>query len=64
MKGYEYIRLEFDFGDLAELNRLGSAGWKVVAVVPSQHDFKYWALLERDTMDVPFSGAERRSEPR
>jgi hypothetical protein len=56
MKSYEYTQLEFDFGDLAELNRLGSEGWKVVAVVQShrsvllgKQSLLHWALLERDT---------------
>ena len=32
MKTYEYIRLHFDFGDLKDLNALGSAGWRVATV--------------------------------
>jgi len=45
---YEYIGLDFDFGDLSELNRLSSVGWKVCAVLKeplSTHSFT--ALLER-----------------
>jgi hypothetical protein len=42
MKHYEYIRLAFDFGDLAQLNRFSGDGWRVVAIVRSV------ALLERE----------------
>ena len=49
MQAYEYIRLYFDFGDLAELNRISSAGWRVISVQsgvgPMQHTNV--ALLER-----------------
>lgn len=45
---YEYIRLSFDFGDLAELNGLGSAGWRVVAVEKdAMGAHRHFALLER-----------------
>lgn len=45
---YEYIRLEMDWGDLSELNQLGSAGWRVVAVQPNWKDHNSsWVLLER-----------------
>lgn len=52
---YEYIRLSFDWNDLAELNRLGSEGWRVVAVsgnVRASEMASVWvptvnALLER-----------------
>lgn len=54
MKTYEYIRLYFDFGDLKDLNALGSAGWRVVTVSqdPAAR-FGNIALLEREpTMDL------------
>lgn len=48
---YEYIRLSFDWNDLAELNRLGSEGWRVVAVEahgnPVVTAAQSYALLER-----------------
>ena len=49
MKTYEYIRLYFDFGDLKDLNALGSAGWRVVTVSqdPAAR-FGNIALLERE----------------
>ena len=49
MKTYEYIRLFFDFGDLHDLNQLGSAGWRVVTVSqdPAAR-FGNIALLERE----------------
>ena len=46
MKTYEYIRLYFYFGDLKDLNALGSAGWRVVTV--SQPQGRNIALLERE----------------
>ena len=48
MKTYEYIRLYFGFGDLEDLNALGSAGWRVVTVSqdPAAR-FGNIALLER-----------------
>jgi hypothetical protein len=55
MKTYEYIRLYFDFGDLKDLNALGSAGWRVVTVSqdPERTRFENVALLEREpTMDL------------
>ena len=49
MKTYEYIRLYFDFGDLKDLNALGSAGWRVVTVSQDPADrFGNIALLERE----------------
>lgn len=49
MAGYEYIRLRFDWGDLKELNGLGSVGWHVVSVTKYGENFPYGmvALLER-----------------
>jgi hypothetical protein len=45
---YEYIRIELDFGDLSELNKLSSHGWRAVSVVENQeNNYKYWCLLER-----------------
>jgi hypothetical protein len=55
MKTYEYIRLYFDFGDLKDLNALGSAGWRVVTVSqdPERYRTGNIALLEREpTMDL------------
>lgn len=49
MKTYEYIRLYFDFGDLKDLNALGSAGWRVVTVSQDPAAlFGNMALLERE----------------
>ena len=46
---YEYIQLVFAFGDLTALNRLSSAGWRVVHVEPCEmnHKGNRVALLER-----------------
>lgn len=45
---HEYLRLEFDFGDLTEVNFYGEAGWRVVSVQPvAGNNFTFWALLER-----------------
>jgi hypothetical protein len=53
---YEYIRIGLDMGDLDELNRLSSVGFRVVAVVPNhyfvdgddlQFETPQYALLER-----------------
>jgi hypothetical protein len=53
---YEYIRIQLDMGDLDELNRLSSVGFRVAAVVPNifyvasdypQFDTPQYALLER-----------------
>ena len=53
MKTYEYIRLFFDFGDLHDLNQLGSAGWRVVTVSQDPSGWGKIALLEREpTMDL------------
>ena len=52
---YEYIRLELDWGDLEQLNRLSGDGWKAVGVYPS--DSINWTLLERRLPD--FAGAVR-----
>lgn len=53
MTAYGYIRLYFDFGDLSEMNRLSSVGWRVVSVQREIHgdaDLKerpMVALMER-----------------
>lgn len=49
MAGYEYIRLRFDWGDLKELNSLGSVGWHVVGVSEygGNAPYEMVALLER-----------------
>ena len=44
---YEYIRLVVDLGDLAELNSLGSAGWRAIIVFPGKDEHSFWVLLER-----------------
>lgn len=61
MQKYEYIRLEFDPGDLEQLNRYSQDGWKVSCVflgnnmaynpnIDLIHEIPvYWALLERPT---------------
>jgi hypothetical protein len=60
MKRYEYIRIQFDFGDLSELNRYSGDGWRLIQAGPvaghieiaqPSNRFLYWALLER-----PISG--------
>lgn len=43
--GYEYIQLPIDLGNLAELNRFRSVGWRLVTVV--QTELQDFALLER-----------------
>jgi len=45
-KAYEYIRTTLDWGDLSELNRLGSVGWSVVTVIFDGQE--NWVLLERE----------------
>lgn len=47
IQAYEYIRLAFDYGDLAEMNSLSSVGWRVVSVQPTGEAHIYWALFER-----------------
>ena len=55
MTAFEYISIKLDFGDLDELNRLASVGFRVVAVVPNhfyvdldeQFETPQYALLER-----------------
>lgn len=56
MQTYEYIRIGLDMGNLDELNRLASVGFRVVAVVPNifyvagndlQFETPQYALLER-----------------
>jgi hypothetical protein len=53
---YEYIRVQFDLGDLTEINKLASVGFRVVVVVPNhyfvngddlQFDTPQYALMER-----------------
>lgn len=46
-RGYEYIRLEVDMGDLEKLNRFSGDGWHVVAVVPGRWHDIWWFILER-----------------
>lgn len=60
---YEYIQLEFEWGDLEELNRLSISGFRVVHVGqiqasgdPRIRHFKQIALLERE---VPAEVAAR-----
>ena len=45
---YEYIRLELNMSDLSSLNKLGSIGWHIVAVIDDKvtKSIRY-ALLER-----------------
>lgn len=50
MKKFEYVRLLMDFFDLAELNRFGSDGWRVVSVI-SDVQFNV-AILEREINGV------------
>jgi hypothetical protein len=45
MTTHEYIRIQLDMGDLDELNRLASVGFRVVGIVV-EFDGNY-ALLER-----------------
>jgi hypothetical protein len=56
MVKYEYIRIQLDMGDLDELNRLASVGFRVVSVFPNhfyvdedepQFETPQYALLER-----------------
>lgn len=50
---YEYIRLKFDFGDLEEMNRLSTSGWRVISVTPDQDRARVnWALLERPLHEI------------
>ena len=63
MKSYEYIRLEFDLGDLKELNSLSSVGFRVVAVIDEHitgrmNYLAHFALLERElpASEVPHGG--------
>lgn len=51
---YEYIRIEFDIGDLSELNNYSMNGWRVVTIYRNPHYAKGstiknmdYALLER-----------------
>lgn len=60
MKTYEYIRLEFDVGDLEKLNGLSSTGWRVVAVIDERitgrmNYLAHFALLERELPAGPES---------
>ena len=48
MTKWEYIRARVDFGDLQQLNNLGSTGWEVCASVTSgSNSFDAWVLLKR-----------------
>lgn len=51
---YEYIALQFDLGDVAQLNRLASDGWRVVGMLPNGAAtlLTCWALLERVLPEV------------
>lgn len=42
---YEYIQMSIDLGDLVQLNRFGSEGWRLVQIV--QMEMVDIALLER-----------------
>lgn len=48
---YEYIRVEFDIGDLTKINIYSMNGWRVVAIVPGDiitgQRLNHYALLER-----------------
>lgn len=45
---YEYIRIKFDWGDLAEMNALSSVGWRVTSTERmDSHPHLFWALMER-----------------
>lgn len=44
---YEYISIDFYFGSLEYLNRLGSVGWHLVGMTPNKESQRYFALLER-----------------
>lgn len=52
---YEYVRLQFDFGNLSQMNSLSGDRWKVIAVLPISAETSYsnkqmggwYALLER-----------------
>jgi hypothetical protein len=48
MTRYEYIALEFGFGDLSALNRYSNDGWKVVSVQPQFKCLAFYAMLERE----------------
>ena len=50
MSAYEYIRTKLDWGDLEELNRLGSVGWRVASVVLDRDIC--WVLLERPLREL------------
>jgi hypothetical protein len=52
MKRYEVIRLEFDPGDLDELNRFTNDGWQVCGVC-SMGQFEHYAMLQRELPDLP-----------
>lgn len=51
---FEYIRLLVDYGDLGELNRLGSQGWHVVATYSDEQ--RNILLLEREIPVGPQGG--------
>ena len=51
MRRYEYIRLFFDFGDLAEMNSLSDTGWRVIAVNLMSNTGDLVALMERPLPD-------------
>jgi len=65
MKTYEYIRLEFDWDDLKQMNRLSETGWRVVHVeyhVNWGWEYKKncnYALMERELPEKPFITEQR-----
>lgn len=56
MKKYEYIQVEFEWGDLEEINQLSSIGFRVVTIdrqidisqTPQRARYQYYALMERE----------------
>lgn len=50
---YEYIRIRFDSGDLTQLNRMSSAGWRVATSWQEAVGgiFFTYALLERELIN-------------
>lgn len=48
---YQYIRISFDFGDLHQMNALGSAGWRAIAV-ERDNRHSYWGLMERQVPET------------
>jgi hypothetical protein len=63
VKRYEYIRLEFDLGDLKKLNGLSSVGFRVVAVIDERitgriNYLAHFALLERELPDAALPSGE------